>query len=93
MEIDETDKVVNKQQRKFDKFDKRKYDNEQYNGMDIELRTKIKSKESLSPIAKSEDLVDEELANMEQTESLDALSTNVRNTILIGEINALHITI
>ena len=67
--MDETDKAANSQQRK--------RDSEIYVDMDVVLRTKKKSKDSLSPLAKSEDLVDEELANMEHAESLDILSTNV----------------
>jgi hypothetical protein len=49
--------------------------------VDCSKYIKKKSKESLSPLAKSEDLVDEELANMEHAESLDILSTNVCNNI------------
>merc|ERR1712064_233087 len=46
---------------------------------DVALKTKKKSKESMSsPLAKSEDLVEEELANMDEAESLsiDVLSSN-----------------
>ena len=80
--MDETDKGANKQRKvKSDKYDK---DRKEARG-DSALKTRKKSsKESISsPLAKSEDLVDEELANMDQAESLsiDVLSSNVRNII------------
>ena len=74
MEMDETEKTANKQRKQ--KFDKER---SEARG-DAAPKTKKKSKESLSsPLAKSEDLVDEELANMDQAESLsiEVLSSNV----------------
>ena len=76
MEMDETEKTSNKQRKQ--KFDKER---SEARG-DAAPKTKKKSKESLSsPLAKSEDLVDEELANMDQAESLsiEVLSSNVCN--------------
>ena len=76
MEMDETEKTSNKQRKQ--KFDKER---SEARG-DAASKTKKKSKESLSsPLAKSEDLVDEELANMDQAESLsiEVLSSNVCN--------------
>ena len=71
--------TTNKQRKlKVDKFDKERNEDRK----DAALKTKKKSKESMSsPLAKSEDLVDEELANMDQAESLsiDVLSSNVSN--------------
>ena len=71
--------TTNKQRKlKVDKFDKERNEARK----DAALKTKKKSKESMSsPLAKSEDLVDEELANMDQAESLsiDVLSSNVSN--------------
>ena len=76
--MDEADKVSSSQLRKLNSESLE----EIYVDMsDVVLRTKKKSKESLSPLAKSEDLVDEELANMEHAESLDILSPNVCNNI------------
>ena len=79
LELDETEMTTNKQRKlKVDKFDKERNEARK----DAALKTKKKSKESMSsPLAKSEDLVDEELANMDQAESLsiDVLSSNVSN--------------
>ena len=82
IEMDETDRGANKSRKvKSDKYDK---DRSEARG-DAASKTKRKSKESISsPLAKSEDLVDEELANMDQAESLsiEVLSSNVSNVIL-----------
>ena len=74
LEMDESDQGVDNQQRKLKSG---KYDSEAYEDRVMALRTKKKAKEALSPIAKSEDLVDEELAKMEQAESLRGTSENV----------------
>ena len=81
--MDETDRGANKQRKvKSDKYDK---DRSEARG-DAASKTKRKSKESISsPLAKSEDLVDEELANMDQAESLsiEVLSSNVSHYHLL----------
>ena len=87
LELDETEMTTNKQRKlKVDKFDKERNEARK----DAALKTKKKSKESMSsPLAKSEDLVDEELANMDQAESLsiDVLSSNVCNLSTYSYMN------
>ena len=76
LEIDETDKVVNDQPRIVIK--------DSYNGEDIVLRTKKQSKGSSLSVSRSADLVNEELDKMEQAESLDVLSSSVRDNYSIA---------
>ena len=87
LELDETEMTTNKQRKlKVDKFDKERNEARK----DVALKTKKKSKESMSsPLAKSEDLVDEELANMDQAESLsiDVLPSNVCNLNTYSKMN------
>ena len=90
LELDETEMTTNKQRKlKVDKFDKERNEARK----DAALKTKKKSKESMSsPLAKSEDLVDEELANMDQAESLsiDVLSSNVCNLNTYSKMNQFY---
>ena len=67
--MDETDGTTKNQQRR---VKAESYVSEKYETKSSVLGANKKSKESISPLATSEDLVDEELANMENAESLDA---------------------
>ena len=69
LEMDETDGTSSNQQRR---VKAESYVSEKYETKSSVLGANKKSKESISPLAASEDLVDEELANMENAESLDA---------------------
>ena len=72
--MDETDGMSNNQQRR---VKAESYVSETYETKNSVAGANNKSKESLSPLATSEDLVDEELANMENAESLDAACKKV----------------
>ena len=74
--MDETDGMSNNQQRR---VKAESYVSETYETKNSVAEANNKSKESLSPLATSEDLVDEELANMENAESLDAACKKVSN--------------
>lgn len=74
LEIDETEKGA-KEQPRINQSEN--HIQEIYNGGNITLRTKKQSKGSSLSVSKSDDLVDEELGNMEQAESLDVLSSSV----------------
>ena len=87
LELDETDKISNSHQRK---LISKTYDSDTYVDMEVVLRKKKNSKESLSPLAKSEDIVDEELAHMAQAESLDILSINVCTNVSLKQIPILY---
>ena len=76
LEMDETDGMSNNQQRR---VKAESYVSETYETKNSVAGANNKSKESLSPLATSEDLVDEELANMENAESLDAACKKVSN--------------
>ena len=72
--MDETDGTSSNQQRR---VKAESYVSEKYETKSSVLGANKKSKESISPLAASEDLVDEELANMENAESLDAACKKV----------------
>ena len=72
--MDETDGMSNNQQRR---VKAESYVSETYETKNSVAGANNKSKESLSPLATSEDLEDEELANMENAESLDAACKKV----------------
>ena len=74
--MDETDGMSNNQQRR---VKAESYVSETYETKNSVAGANNESKESLSPLATSEDLVDEELANMENAESLDAACKKVSN--------------
>ena len=74
--MDETDGMSNNQQRR---VKAESYVSETYETKNSVAGANKKSKESLSPLATSEDLVDEELANMDNAESLDAGCKKVSN--------------
>ena len=80
LEIDDTEKVIHEQHRIILSEDACK---DVFTSKDIVLRSKKQSRGSSLSVSKSEDLVDEELANMEQVESLNVLPSSVCDDYIV----------